>query len=310
MAKYDDVTLDTAWNGTLEVLNQFGDGTPPTDLVRAEAFGGLADIVSNGVWVGPPREHGSGDDPPDEWIANYYRYLVTVLAPPAVGPDTTTIEVFLWNGDSLVPGPTGVLPIPAGGVVIEGTGFSGDFAMSITDLTIHGNATDATPAERGFLWFGDRTFSEAWFSTVDTTVTVTFTGAWGELSATGIIGFTPGEILFGTNVAVITTMAADHFISAGSIINRISNLSWDLASTSLDNLDLFKPGDAGGIVDSDNAPGWSRIASVADRARVSNIGGMAMFAEGAFVSSTTWTGKIFAPFLVTFKPNDGKFGYN
>ena len=310
-AKYDAITLSTAWAGTLEVLNQgpsqFLAG-PLTDQVRVDTLSAYAEIKENGVWVGPPIAHGAGDDPPNEWVANYFRYVLTVETPPAISPATDTVEIFLWNGDLLVVPPTGALPLPAGAVVVQGSGFSADFVVSAPEIFLKGQTEDATPASREFMWFGDRDFDETWFVVAGSDLTVSMSGAWGSISATGTLGLPGGDLELGTDVAVTTTLAADAFDTAGATIARISDLEFHSVDTSLDNLDLYNPGDAGAIIDPVNAPGWSREESAADRARVGDDGGIAMWAEGTYVAAASWVGVIKAPHHVVLFPRDGKFG--
>ena len=317
-ARYDNIGLSAVFSASLDVFDQTdgyagGGGppppwprtfTPPLDAIVFSTAGAevaltMDDPAATLYDAKGPDPGGGG--PGEEWLGTYIRWKVKAQF------GLSSDEFFLMTHleDGFITFPPGPYPLP--GPEVGGT-FSVDATSSISDLFMKGEAIDATPAERGFMWFGDRGFEESWFADEGSLFSVTATSSGESATASGVFADAGNEFEFGVSYGNTVHITMDHFHTSGKMYARVSDwIFGDGDAVDLSNLLLYDPG-----TEQPNADGWGRVRTGTDNAIMYDNGGAAMRYDGAspLVTSGDWTGVVLAPFQVAFKPLQGKFGYH
>jgi len=213
----------------------------------------------------------------------------------------------VWLGDGWVvlgSPPTGSPPNP----------ITGDLAVTVA-ITLTGVypkawATDAAPAARGFLWFGDRSSGYSWYADADSVVTITATGPDSTvLTASGALAGAGGELNLGIAPWLLScTLACNRFPSGDTTYARVSDLKWGTHSLQA-IADLYNPG-SGDEPNPVNNPDWTRAGSAGTDFRVGPDGSMGMWCEAASASPSSCLWILGPPRRVTFKPATGFFDDN
>ena len=301
------------WTGILSVLtsSDIVQDSGPAELVSLSAVGGGA-VWQNtggylpewptGAYYGDPVEHAATDPPysggPQQWFGLYYPYTLSVSAPGA----SDSHLFWVWYADTFD------YPAPAvsGGTVITAREASASVVVALSEGGHMDQACteSSPPGERGVLWFGDRAYSSGWMATAATTVTVTAVCGGETLTAFGLTG--AGSLGY---LNCTMSLVCNSFPAADTVYARISDLAFNGYAVSLTHLDLYNPG-LGTAPDPTYNPNWKRAEDPAqqERARVTNIGGIAMWWEGTgSVSGASYGPPISDRWAVTMKPDTGKF---
>jgi len=178
--------------------------------------------------------------------------------------------------------------------------------MTLTGVYLKQWTLDATPDDRGFLWFGDRTAGYSWYADEDSQVTVIAIGPDDtELSASGALAGAGGEVELGIAPWLLTcTLQCNRFPSGGTTYARVSNLKWgNHAMQSVK--DLYNPG-SGDAPDPTYNPAWKREGSEGTDFRVGPDGNIGMWCEAASGSPASYWWAIAPPRRVTFRPYVGR----
>ena len=320
-AKYDNIVLDTAWKSTLKLgLEASYEDLPPLgatlydQLASISSLGGTLTVEIDDFATSAPKEHagGPGGSPPQEWVGRYA--VIKFTANTLSGSDVEYRCVYI--GDSYVLSPIEPPPFPPVLPYAEVGSATLESEIQVSGVYLRGQATDAVPGSRGFMWFGDRAYAESWFAGPNATFT-----AFGILPDGSTIGseYTLGEsdeFEIGSNWNCSVALSCDSFTGDGKVGPQCNDWRGGIDDTLVDvsKCVLYDPGTS--IPDA-GEPDWGRIIGSAPRYRIGPVSdGIGMWYDGTPSSPggtgvvKTWGGEILMPFHATFKPVDGKFARN
>jgi hypothetical protein len=300
MAGRTQVTMGETWGGTLEVNNE-------PDVIDASSWVPVTTSVSVSALGCSVSVDWDGNDPylgalvsEERWAA-YQRYIVTASAPG----DTDTADVYVRVGDLTA---TTSPPLPTGATTVDN--LSVGFQLSTQGIYLKRSRTATSYPTRNTMDWSDLSSIDLWYADDTSTVTVTTTGDVA-LSATGSLGYTPGqEVEIGTSYILSASITETWFPSANTTYGRISGINWGGTAVSLSNLPVYNPGDPAGIPSADISP-WSRIWTTNDALAIVDDSGMAMQRLTALAwwpgQSYTGTLKWSAPKILTLTAVDRMF---
>ncbi|MDD3492208.1 MAG: hypothetical protein PHZ19_01765 [Candidatus Thermoplasmatota archaeon] len=310
------LTVDSAWGGVLEVLNQYLPGDPeaaPTAHVTMNGLGGAASITNEGgetgtgIQVNEPHEHEPGDPPPEwwppewppgEWAGTYLPFVVSVGAGAG---ETDSARVGVWLRDIYALTPSYSTWLDEAVLVYTG-GFELAAQATLTNVFARGYRSQHPPANRQTMDFTDLRGNEEWVGDENSIITVTATGPGGiSLSAQGNMGYS-GEVALGPNPFYYTAgFTVNNFPDQGAVYAQVSGLDTQAAADV-----WYAPSPDPANVPNVHQPNWSRSIEDADEhlIRVSLAGGtLNIRRDGTpMVGGRGFSVGVRKPYIVTLVP--------
>ncbi|MCD6352467.1 MAG: hypothetical protein J7M26_10135 [Armatimonadetes bacterium] len=164
-------------------------------------------------------------------------------------------------------------------------------------------------SDGGILAFVERPLKEVWCADENATVTVTATLPDGStLSVSGPLAEAGQEIELGTNFACTIGWTIHRYDYDDVVYAAVDAWRWGGEDVDTANAELYSPGDD--VPDSNN-PTWGRTRTQTNCFRVGACSqGLGTWSENyqlGQVVNKSWSGRIWAPLWVHFKPRTGRF---
>jgi len=321
MSVKTNVTLGPlVWSATVGMVNcNSGSLSAPCQTVHLSALGGgvsIDDAINSNPdqysGTGPPHEHEPDDPPPPghgsggQWAGVYHRYNLTISA-PGMG-NTQSAAIWVWINDQyfqyMMPN-----PIPSDAITTTDNNLLVPCTISVSGIYLKvWTEENRTYSDGGILAFTERTLKETWFADENARVTVTaILPDKSTLQVSGPLADAGQEIELGTNFALTLSFTQHRYDVTDTIYAAFQDVKWGDEPVDFSLCELFNPGSD--APDPDNSA-WGRTQTQQDCFRIgqyqNGIGTWSHNYQLGQVVNVSWSGRIWAPLWVHFKPRTGK----